>query len=221
MALDTTDRRIAGRRTSLAGSQSTPRPFPTRTNAERHCAWRSVVSPRPGYAGALALASTEEGIAARPIGLHADPFLLNCRNGVLDLRTGQLSPHDPNLLLTKITGARYDPGATGGEFTKFLERIQPDQEMRHYAARVLGQALEGQVVEHILPIFHGGGANGEERRLMGAVDHALGDYANAADPQLLTTRSFDVHPTGVADLFGLRLVVSTKPKPGAGWPKPP
>ena len=36
---------------------------------------------------------------------------------------------------------------------------------------------------------------------------ALGDYADAADPDLLTARTFDAHPTGTADLFGLRLAV--------------
>ncbi len=36
---------------------------------------------------------------------------------------------------------------------------------------------------------------------------ALGDYAAPADPELLTARTFDAHPTGTADLFGLRLAV--------------
>ena len=36
---------------------------------------------------------------------------------------------------------------------------------------------------------------------------ALGDYADAADPDLLTARTFDAHPTGIADLFGLRLAI--------------
>ena len=35
----------------------------------------------------------------------------------------------------------------------------------------------------------------------------LGDCADAADPELLTARTFDAHPTGVADLCGLRLAV--------------
>jgi putative DNA primase/helicase len=36
---------------------------------------------------------------------------------------------------------------------------------------------------------------------------SLGDYADAADPELLTAKTFDAHPTGTADLFGLRLAV--------------
>jgi putative DNA primase/helicase len=157
-------------------------------------------------AGALTLAGTEPDIVVTPDDLDADALLLNCANGTLDLRTGELGPHDPADLLTKMAGAAYTPGAAGPEFAKFLERVQPDPEIRGYLARLLGHALEGRVTEHILPIFHGQGRNGKGT-LIGAVLAALGDYGDAADPELLTARTFDAHPTGTADLFGLRLAV--------------
>jgi putative DNA primase/helicase len=159
-----------------------------------------------GVAGALKLASTETEIAVDFRDLDADPFLLNCPNGVLDLRTGQLGKHDPAFLLTKITRAAYCPDAKGTSFTKFLREIQPGEDMRDFLARLLGHALEGRVVEHVLPIFHGTGANGKST-LVEAVLFALGDYADAADPELLTARTFDAHPTGNADLFGRRLAI--------------
>lgn len=159
-----------------------------------------------GVSGALTLAGTEEGIVVTPDDLDADPHLLNCANGTLDLRTGELRPHDPADLLTKMAGAALDPDAPGGAFGSFLARVQPDPKMRAYLARLVGHALEGRVVEHILPIFHGDGANGKGT-FISAVLAALGDYADAADPELLNARSFDAHPTGVADLFGLRLAV--------------
>ncbi len=159
-----------------------------------------------GVSGALRLASTESGIAVSPDDLDAHPLLLNCHNGVVDLATGRLDPHDPALLLTKIAGASYDPDAHGAEFVKFLDRVQPDEDMRAFLARLLGHALEGRVVAHILPIWYGVGANGKGT-LVDAVLAALGDYGDAADPELLTARSFDAHPTGVADLFGLRLAI--------------
>jgi putative DNA primase/helicase len=160
-----------------------------------------------GVAGALRLASTENEVAIGPDELDAHPHLLNCPNGVLDLRLAELQPHDPALLLTKITNATYDPDATGELFPGFLAGIQPDQVMRDYLARLLGGCgLLGEVVDHVLGILWGSGANGKST-LMAAVDHALGDYAAPADPELLTARSFDAHPTGTADLFGLRLAV--------------
>lgn len=160
-----------------------------------------------GVAGALTLASTETGIVVSPDQLDADPFLLNCPNGTLDLHTGTLLPHDPARLLTKTTGAAYQPDVQGPEFARFLQRVQPDPGMRAFLARLLGHALEGRVVSHILPIFHGEGGNGKGTLINHAVLPALGDYADAAAAGLLTARSFDAHPTGVADLYGLRLAV--------------
>ena len=157
-------------------------------------------------AGALTLASTEAELAVSPDDLDADPFLLNCANATLDLRTGELHDHDPADMLTKMTGAAFDPEAAGPEFAKFLGRVQPQDEMRAYLGRLLGHALEGRVVEHVLGIFHGIGRNGKGT-LIGAVVSALGDYADAADPELLTARTFDAHPTSTADLFGLRLAI--------------
>jgi putative DNA primase/helicase len=161
----------------------------------------------------LNLASTNERIAITHGDLDADPFLLNCPNGVLDLRTGDLRPHSPNDLLTKMTLAAYDPEAPGPGFRAFLERVQPDEGMRAFLARLLGHALEGRITEHILPIFWGTGKNGKST-LTTAVVEALGDYADTADRDLLAARSFDAHPTGVADLFGLRLARIDEPDHG-------
>lgn len=159
-----------------------------------------------GIAGALTLAGTEKTVVTTPAALDAHPCLLNCANGTLNLSTGELRPHNPADLLTKITRAAYHPAATGPEFAKFLERVQPDPAMRDYLARVAGHAIEGRVTEHVLPIFYGPGANGKSTFTM-AVQDALGDYAAPADPELLIARTFSAHPAGTADLFGLRLAV--------------
>jgi len=156
--------------------------------------------------GALTLASTETGIVVTPDDLDADPFLLNCANGTLDLRTGQLHEHNPGDLLTKLAGAAFRPGAAAPVFARFLKRVQPKPEMRDYIGRLIGHGLEGRVVEHVLGIHYGVGRNGKGT-LIGAVTAALGDYADAADPDLLTARTFDAHPTSTADLYGLRLAI--------------
>ena len=157
-------------------------------------------------AGSLTLASTEPGIVVSPDDLDADPFLLNCVNGTLDLRTGELRDHDPADLLTKVTRAAYRPGSEGPEWAAFLARVQPEPAMREYLCRLTGLALEGRVTEHVLPVHFGVGANGKST-YASAVVYALGGYAGPADPELLTARTFDAHPTGAADLFGLRLAV--------------
>ena len=154
--------------------------------------------------GILALAATEHGVAISPARLDSYPHLLNVANGVLDLNTGELLDHDPELLLTKVTTAAYYEDATAPEFEKFLQRIQPEEAMRLFLRRLLGHSLHGAQVEHVLPVGYGSGANGKSTLFAAAVA-ALGEYAGTTDPTLLVERGYDTHPTGVADLHGLRL----------------
>lgn len=159
-----------------------------------------------GLRAMVELAGTEKTIALAPGQLDADPWILNVGNGILDLRTLELRPHDPAAHLTKVTAASYRPDAQAPVFERFLQRVQPDDHMRAYLARVFGYSLLGKVAEHILPIPHGTGANGKST-LVNAATGALGSYAASVDPDLLVDRG-SVHPTGVADLFGLRLAVT-------------
>jgi putative DNA primase/helicase len=159
-----------------------------------------------GIAAMLTLAGTEPGIALAPGSLDADPYLLNTTTGTVDLRTGQLRAHEPADLLTKICGAGYRPDAAAPGFDAFLERVQPDPAMRDFLARLFGHALLGKVIEHVLAILYGIGANGKTT-FVEAVTTVLGDYARPVDPGLLIDRG-DVHPTGTAALLGLRLAVT-------------
>ncbi len=154
--------------------------------------------------GSLQLASVDASVVVHHEDLDAKPWLLNCGNGTFNLRTGQLQPHNPTDLLTRQAGADYYPDARGEVFEAFLERIQPDPAMRKYLGRLLGHTLVGELIEHVMPIFYGEGANGKST-LLDAVLVALGGYAGMAAPGLLTAKTFDAHPTEIADLFGLRL----------------
>jgi putative DNA primase/helicase len=159
-----------------------------------------------GIAAMLTLASTESETALSTTALDADPYLLNVANGTLDLRTGELRRHDPGDLLTKMAGASYHPDAYAPEFAGFLQRVQPDAAMRDFLARLFGHALLGKVVEHVLAVLYGVGANGKTT-LVEAVTAVFGDYARPVDPGLLIDRG-DVHPTSTAALFGLRLAIT-------------
>jgi phage/plasmid-associated DNA primase len=51
-------------------------------------------------ASALSMAECE--IPVRPLSLDVDPYLLNFLNGAVDLRTGELRPHDRADPITKL-----------------------------------------------------------------------------------------------------------------------
>jgi putative DNA primase/helicase len=147
--------------------------------------------------------------------LDADPWLLNCANGTLDLHTLALREHDPADLITKVTAASYTPGCRGATWTRFLQRVLPDPDVRDYLQRLTGLSLLGKVNgdKQVAPIMTGKGANGKTTYIEAAM-FALGDYAMPADPDLLMARNGEVHPTGCADLLGKRLVSTTETKEG-------
>ena len=53
------------------------------------------------------------------------PDLLNVRNGVVNLRDGTLRPHDPYLMLTKVTMVDYVAGATHPDWQQALAAYPP------------------------------------------------------------------------------------------------
>jgi putative DNA primase/helicase len=160
----------------------------------------------------IELAESEQPIPVARNSFDADPWLLNCANGTVDLRTGQLQPHAPGDLLTKMTGVEYpvEPDVDAPIWSQFLATIFADDAcLIGFVQRLLGSALPGEVVEHILPIFYGAGANGKSV-LIETVMAALGDYAMKAPAGLLMASRNDRHPTELADLFGKRLVAITE-----------
>jgi putative DNA primase/helicase len=163
-----------------------------------------------GMAGVLRIASSLEGMGYTADQMDADPFLLNCANGTLDLRDRTLRPHQPADRITKLARGAYDPSASGRVWTEFLERVLPDREERGYLQRVFGQAVYGAVREHLFPVLTGTGANGKGTTYS-AVIAALGDYATVIDPEMLMVHSFGgVGGPEMMMLRGARLAVASE-----------
>lgn len=159
-----------------------------------------------GLKGILEIARHLRPLAVAADRLDTDPYLLNCANGTVDLRTGEIKDHDPADLITRVAGCGYDPAADGPTFDRFLSEIFPLADVRSYVQRLAGYALLGKVTEHVLPIFTGTGCNGKTTLIELALK-AFGDYGIMADPELLTEHPHGQHPTGQADLLGVRLAV--------------
>jgi putative DNA primase/helicase len=155
----------------------------------------------------LRLARSEDGIPVLPDEFDRDPWLLNCLNGTLDLRTGELHRHDPAQLLTKIVPISYDPAATCPTWEAFLEQVLPDPAVRLFLQRACGYAATGNTTEQALFFPFGAGANGKST-FLNIIMAALGDYAKQAAPDLLTYSRNERHPTELADLVGVRFVAS-------------
>jgi putative DNA primase/helicase len=154
------------------------------------------------------LARSEPGINVSQADFDTHPWLLNVENGVLDLRSGELLPHDPSLRLTQQAAVAYDPDARSELWERFIHEVTcGDDEIANFLQQAFGLALTGDVSDEVLICHNGGGCNGKSTALE-AVGKMLGDYAAVAPPGLFTARSFDTHPTEVAALHGKRFVTA-------------
>ena len=161
----------------------------------------------------ISLARCEVPISHRE--LDSDPWLLNVKNGTVDLRTGHVRSHTRDDLMTKCADVTYDPDAECERWMAFLDRIlDGNQELISYLQRLVGYTLTGTVREHILPIFHGNGANGKTV-FFNVVQALLGDdYSMKAPRDMLMARKHSAHPTEQASLFGKRLLAASETEDG-------
>lgn len=128
--------------------------------------------------------------------------LLNVGNGVVDLKTGELMPHDPALMMTRITDVRYVPGARSRDWDTCLEALDP--EVALWMQVRWGQGATGwPTSDDVLPVMQGSGANGKTTQLV-ALQKALGDHMVQVPAKLVMANPSD-HPTELMTLRGARL----------------
>lgn len=146
-----------------------------------------------------------------------DPWLLNTPDGIVDLRTGQLEPHDGAALMTKIAGAGPLVAGECRVILRYLaEATGNDKELMRYLQRVAGYCLTGSIEEHCILFFHGPGGSGKSTFLL-VLHDLLGDYAVNAAMQTFVVTQGQRHETELAHLFGARLVTASEVEEGVRW----
>lgn len=153
----------------------------------------------------LTLCQGFPGVSVDVAQLDANPDLLNCPNGVVDLRTGELKPSMPWHYFTKVTGCEFDPKAVHADWDRALTAL-PESVLTWCQIRY-GQGITGHPTpDHTCVIQQGGGANGKST-VMAAINAALGGYYLAAPAQLLLPAARDSAGPEGAGLRGARFVV--------------
>lgn len=153
-------------------------------------------------------------IAITPDQFDLDPWLFNCANGTIDLRTAALRPHRREDLLTKRSPVAYDPDALAPIWEAFLDRIMDGREsLIGFLRRAAGYTLTALTIEEVLFFLYGTGRNGKSKYL-GALEYVLGDYARPSRPELLLPKKGTEIPNDVARLQGARFVPTVELEDG-------
>lgn len=168
-----------------------------------------ALSRRRTLRDVVALAESELPCAiGDPAAFDADPHLLNAKNGAVDLRTGELLPHDPGRLMTKLVPIAYEPNATCPRWLRFLDEVfAGDQNLIAFLRRGIGYSLTGSTREQCFFILHGSGKNGKSTFLK-ALRRISGDYHVAADAGSFVDRKPGQASNDIARLAGARSVTA-------------
>lgn len=158
-----------------------------------------------------------EGIPASPDSFDAYVEYLNCQNGIVNLRNGDLMPHDGQLMLSKICNTDYDPsGAQPELWLSFLDDVTGgDKKLQEYIQRSVGYALTGSTKEQCAYFLYGMGNNGKST-FLDTISDMLGGYASNAQPETIMMRKWGDSGalSDIARLKSARFVSCEEPTEG-------
>lgn len=176
----------------------------TEASARRNRRWGTV-------AGVAQYVRHSPAIAVRGDAFDADPWLLGVTNGIVDLRTGTLLPHDPARMISRQCRVALAPsGVRPRRFMRALLQIfRGRRAMVRYMQRLFGYVLVGARPEHVIVFFFGGGGNGKST-VVETITWLLGDYAATAAMSTFEEQQGERHPTELARLAGVRLVTASE-----------
>lgn len=143
---------------------------------------------------------------------------LNCQNGIVNLRNGELIPHDANFMMSKICNAEYDQKKKPPKmWLKFLDDItNGDKKLQDYIQKSIGYSISGSNSEQCAYFLYGIGNNGKST-FLDTVSDMLGSYASNAQPETIMLQSkFGNGGAGsdVARLKSARFVTCEEPTEG-------
>jgi putative DNA primase/helicase len=165
-----------------------------------------------GIEACLKIASRDPSLVTKPEDWDVNDWLLNVNNGLIDLKTGNISPHNPSCLITKLTDVTYDAEAQCPLFQQFITEIfDGDQTLVAFMRRVFGTCLTGVTRDQAVYILYGLGANGKST-LLKVLENLLGEYhRTASQSAFVEDRSDNNTYDALAGLHGARAVTCTEP----------
>lgn len=184
----------------------------TDSSMQKACSKWAIRSGDAGKLNAMVRLAQSE-VPITPDQLDADPLLVNCRNGTLDLRTGGLREHRREDFITKITTVSYDPSASAPTWTRFLERVIEDPAVRLFLQKAVGYSMTGMTSEDCFFIPWGSGRNGKSTFLE-TIKTILGDYAASTGAQTFMEKRGGGIPSDLAALVGARFVSAAETDTG-------
>jgi P4 family phage/plasmid primase-like protien len=179
-------------------------------------AWQRQLQSASKISGVAALVRRDPAIHTSADDLDSNGWILNAPNGLICLRSGDVSPADPAARCTLSTGVPVDPDMATPRFLEFMDRtFGGDAELISYIQRWAGKSAIGEMTSQTAAFCNGEGANGKSV-LVEVLAGVLGEYAAIMPPDFLLADRGDRHETEIARLRGVRLAVASEVNGGNG-----
>lgn len=139
--------------------------------------------------GKLAVANGlkgREGLTITSFEMDTEPTLLQAKNGIIDLTTGKLLPHDRDAMLTMCTACDYNPAATAPVFAQTLKDVLGDDERVAFLQRYMGYAVLGNPKEKTMLVPLGKGNTGKST-IFNVLQAVLGTHATTMASNVIAT----------------------------------
>lgn len=141
----------------------------------------------------------------------ADPESLNCGNGVVNLRTGQLTAHTPSQRFTYCVPVNYNPTADYIEWIEFLAKVTTHHDMVDYLQMAVGYTATGYTREECMFYIYGPSRSGKgtfSETLLSILPKPLGVQADFST--FTAERKGDMQNFDLAPLKPARFVVASE-----------
>ena len=179
--------------------------------------WANRTSSSKGKEAMIKECQHLDGVPASPDEFDAYMDFLNCQNGVVNLRNGELIPHDPSFMMSKICYTDYDQtGKKPKLWLKFLDEVtNGNKDLQEYIQRCIGYSLTGSNEEQCAYFLYGIGNNGKSTFLDTIAD-MLGSYSCNVQPETIMLKRFSEGGANsdIARLKSARFVTSEEPTEG-------
>jgi len=156
--------------------------------------------------------SNSDPLTVVPDVLDQQPWLYPCKNGVIDLRTGEFRDGKPSDLLTVSSPTEWHGITTPClHWETFLREIfDNDQEVIDYLQKVIGYTITGLKSERLFNVFYGPHGQNGKGTLIDVIYRIMGVMAAPISSEMLMSQKFGKSASApspeILDLKGRRLI---------------
>lgn len=190
----------------------------TTDKQEREAIGKHAIKSESSYSIQQMVRLAESHLPISLSDFDTDIGLVNVNNGIIELKTGKLLPHNPDYFMSKFISYDYDPNAECPKWLDYLNFAQQgDQETIKWIQKALGLSISGETAK-ILPFLYGENADNGKSGFAETLLALFGTYGQKTSVEAMSLGDFrsggDKPNSVVARMRGARFIISNEMEEG-------